>query len=271
MAVRATDLPSGATIVPTTSDEPFYGWRSVRQKAKNGRYEYVLVPLSYDDLLNPQEGDQVIHSTKHQRIVRTLCNAIEAQLSHDPTALVLDDVLVDWGIPDLRNHAPDISVYFGVRERKNWTTFRVSEEGVRPTILIEIVSPETARHDRKTKVQEYHRAGVPYYILVDFVRERRQERLVLVGYRWAPAGYEPLEHDAAGSLWLGPVRLWLGIDNNEIVCRDEAGQQLGDYAAQVLRTEAEFQARMAEVQARVATEARLRQLEAELRRLRGDD
>lgn len=282
MATRATEAPGKAT---PTRDEPFYGWRYLRQKAANGRYEYVQVPLTYDDLLNPQEGDHVIHSSKHQRRLRAICNAIEVQLRDDPTAVVLDDVLIDWGIPGLRNHGPDIAVYFGIREEKNWTIFHVAEEGVRPTLLVEIVSPDTARHDRRTKVEEYHRAGVPYYILVDYLREHRQERLRLVGYRWTAAAYAPLEPDADGRLWLPPVRLWLGIADNEIVCHDAGGNEVGNVTGQAEQVaaarrqaaEAERQAiaaerqAIAEARARADAEERLRQLEAELRRLRGEE
>ena len=110
---------------------------------------------------------------------------------------------------------------------------------------------------------KYHRAGVALYILVDFARQRRHERLHLIGFRWTAAGYEPLESDADGRLWLGPVRLWPGVVDNEIVCQDEAGDEIGDFAGQVGRTEAEAQARSAE--------ERLRQLEAEVRRLRGGE
>jgi len=261
MALRVPSPP--AKDQDTDADQPFYGWRFLRQKGANGRYEYVQVPLTFDDLLNPQEGDHVIHNSDHQRHLHYLRNALEAQVRHDPTAVVLDDVLIDWDVPGLRNHGPDIAVFFGIRERKNWTTFRVADEGVRPTLIFEIVSPATARHDRKTKVQEYHRAGVPLYILVDYVRQRRQQLVQLIGYRWATSGYEPLEPDADGRLWLGPVRLWLGIADNEIVCYDESGKQLGDFAEQVGRTEA------AERRASEA-EIRLREIEAELRQLRGN-
>jgi len=271
MAVRATELPTGAAEHPTEAEEPFYGWRSVRKRTADKRYEYIQVPLTYDDLLNPREGDQVIHSFKHQRRLHYLRNALDGQLRHDPTALVLDDVLIDWGIPGLRKHGPDISVFFGVRRRRNWSTFRAANEGVRAALLVEIVSPDTARHDRHTKVEEYHRAGALLYVLVDYVRKEGEDQLKLVGYRWAPAGYLPLEPDANGRLVLDSVRLQLGIVDNELVCYDEHGQVIDDFADQVARTAAAERHAEAETQARIAAEERLRQLEAELRRLRGDE
>jgi colicin import membrane protein len=270
MATRATEAPIVVEDHPDDLEEPFYGWRSVRRRMADGRYEYVQVPLTYDDLLNPRYGDDVIHNAKHQRRLHYLRNALEGQLRHDPTALVLDDVLIDWGIPGLRKHAPDISVFFGVRQRKNWSTFRAAREGVRAALLIELVSPDTARHDRTTKVQEYHRAGALLYVLIDDVRHRGEERLTLTGYRWTPTGYEPLEPDPNGRLILPSVRLQLGIIDDELICYDEHGQLIDDFAGQATRAEAEArraeaEARRAEAEARRAAAAALH-ADAEARR-----
>ena len=76
--------------------------------------------------------DRVTHRAEHQRRRRYLCDIFEAQLRHDPTAVVLDDVRVAWDIPDLGAHGPDIAVILGVRERQNWSTFDVAQEGVAP-------------------------------------------------------------------------------------------------------------------------------------------
>jgi len=104
-----------------------------------------------------------------------------------------------------------------------------------------------------------------------------------VGYTRTPVGYQPLAPDARGRLWLAPVRLWLGVEGDEIVCYDAAGRPQGDYRALALavtaaeraqaeaeraRGEAERRAE-AEAVARAEAEDRLRALEAELRRLRG--
>jgi Uma2 family endonuclease len=273
------------------SDPYRYGWRYVRHKHADGTESIEQVPLTLEDVLHPQEGDQVTHSDAHQRRRRYLCDVLEAQLARDPTAVVLDDVRVAWDVPDLKPHGPDIMVILGVRERKNRSTFDVAEEGVRPALIIEITSPETAPVDRSTKVDEYDQAEVPLYIIVDAVLSRRQPTLRLVGYTRTPTGFQILVPNERGWLWLEPVRLWLGIQDDEIVCYDEDGRPLGDYRALSEALAAETQARReaeqqaaaegrarveaerraeAEAQARIAAEARLRELEAELRRLRGD-
>jgi hypothetical protein len=71
-----------------------YGWRYVRRENPDGSSTMEQVPLTLEDVLHPQEGDQVTQSDAHQRRRRYLCNGLEAQLADDPTAVVLDDVRV---------------------------------------------------------------------------------------------------------------------------------------------------------------------------------
>ena len=289
----------GDTDTPEQSDPFRYGWRYVRRDNPDGTYVMEQVPLTLEDVLHPQEGDQVTHNDAHQRRRRYLCNVLEARLADDPTAVVLDDVRVAWDIPELRPHGPDIAVIFGVQEHKNWSTFDVAAEGSRPALIVELTSPETASIDRSNKLEEYELAGVPLYVIVDGVTTRKQPGLRLVGYTQTPNGYQVLAPNERGWLWLEPVGIWLGIEDNEIVCYDEAGQPLGDYQALAAslaaeiearavaerRAKAEADARTAEQAARAeaerradvaerradAAEARLQALEAELRRLRRRD
>ena len=76
--------------------------------------------------------------------------------------------------------------------------------------------------------------------------------------------------DERGRLWLAPARTWLGVEENEIVCYDEAGQALGDYRALAAALAQETEARAEAERRAEAAETRLRELEAELRRLRGE-
>jgi Uma2 family endonuclease len=229
------------------------------------------VPLTLEDVLHPQEGDQVTHSDAHQRRRRYLVNVLEAQLASDPPAVVLDDVRIAWDHPDLKPHGSDISVIIGVRARKNWSTFDVASEGVRPALIIEITSPETASIDRSNKLEEYDLAGVPLYVIVDTLMLRKEPALRLLGYTQTPNGYQILPPDARGRLWLAPTRTWPGVEQNEIVCYDEAGTPLGDYRALAQAFAVETQARV-EAERRAATaEACIRELEAEVQRLRAQD
>jgi Uma2 family endonuclease len=258
-------------IPDTREPDPFrYGWRYVRQELPDGSAAIVQEPLTLEDVLHPREGDQVTHSDAHQRRRRYLCNVFEAQLSADPTAVVLDDVRIAWDLPDLKPHGPDIMVILGVRERRNWSTFDVAVEGVRPKLIVEITLPETAAIDRSNKLEEYDLAGVPLYVIVDSVLPHNRPALRLLGYTRTEQGYQVLAPDAQGRLWLEPVRIWLGVVANELVCFSETGQPLGDYQALAAALADEVAARTAAEQRAAAAEARLQALEAELRHLRGD-
>jgi len=259
---------SGIGDVDDAADPYRYGWRYVRCDREDGAVVMEQVPLTLEDVLHPQEGDQVTHSDAHQRRRRYLMNVLEAQLAGDPTAVVLDDVRVAWDHPDLKPHGPDIAVILGVQARKNWSTFDVATEGVRPTLIIEITSPETASIDRSNKLDEYDLAGVPLYVIVDMVMPRREPGLRLLAYMQTPNGYQVLAPDERGWIWLAPAHIWLGIEQHEIVCYDATGQPLGDYLALRAALAAEVQAREAAERRAAMAEARVRELEAELQRLR---
>ena len=293
---RDISVATSLVVAPATSEQapdadPFqYGWRYVRHDLPDGNYTVDQVPLTLEDVLHPEEGDQVPQSTAHQRRCRYLCDVLEARLAHDASAVVLHDVRIKWDVPELRPHGPDIMVIFGVREAKNWSTFDVAAEGTRPVLIIEVTSPETRAIDLVTKLDQYDLAGVAYYVIVDAVERRGRQVVRLLGYRQTETAYTAVALDERGWLWLEPVQLWLGVVDNEVYCFDEHGVQIGHYAEVVqalseaelradaatqalseaeLRAEAVGQA-LSEAELRAETaEARVRDLEAELRRLRG--
>jgi Uma2 family endonuclease len=253
------------------SNDPFrYGWRPVTTVAADGREQVELVPLTLTDVLHPEVGDQVTHAEPHERRCVYLYNVLTAQLAADPSAVVLHDVRVAWDVPGLRPHGPDLAVVLNVRARQAWTTFDVAVEGVRPDIIIEVTSPETAALDRSTKMEQYELARVPLYVIVDAVSLRRAPSLRLLGYQLTPTGYQPLAPDDHGRLWLGPARLWLAVEDDEIVCYDAEERRLDDYTTLARTLNAAEVAREAASQRADRAEARLREMEAEMRRLRRD-
>ena len=247
----------------TDADLFQYGWRYVPRTLPNGKVEYDQVPLTLEDVLHPQYEDVMPQDSAHAQDRSYLFGIGKRQTAGDPTALVLHDVLVFWDVPGLRQHSPDISVIFGVRQpEKLRKSFDVAAEGVRPTMLIEVVSPNYRNNDVVIKVEHYHRARVPLYVVVD--REQAEGPVTIKGYRYAPQQYEEIPLDAQGRLWLEPLGVWLGTRGNQVVCYDGVtGKEIGDYAQ--VSQEAE---RLSQELA--AAKARNRELEAELRRLRGE-
>src|SRR5262249_10158721 len=105
---------------------------------------------------------------------------------------------------------------------------------------------------------------VPLYVIVD-VRHRQGRRIdvQLIGYRRGPAGYEKMELDERGWLWLEELGGWIGIEGMRGVCYDRRGRKIRDYAELADAREAEAEARKnAEAQARAA-EAQAKAAEAQ--------
>jgi colicin import membrane protein len=276
--------PSAARRRSAEPDPFRFGFRFVKGVSER-------VPLTPEDLLHPQEGDQITQNSAQDRDVHYLRNLFESRLVDQPDAVVLCDVLVNWGVRDLRNHSPDLVVFQGVADRDRvWRTFSVVAAGARPMLVIEIVSPDA--HDPKVrnndvviKVQEYYRAGVPLYILVDQAVEGGPRRLI--GYRRGARGYVQMRLDAQGRLLLKPVQLLLMLRANWVVGLDAATEEeIGNFPAMVkareaaeldraaaeaarqtaeAAREAEAQAHQAAAAALAAAQVRIRELEAQAR------
>lgn len=253
-----TAVPAETRAAPTVATDPYrYGWRYVRRELPDGGEEWDQVPLTLEDVLHPQEGDFIVQTELHHRVTTYLYNVLRARLASNPGAVVLSDCRIAWDVPELRPLGPDIAVIFGVRERRNWGTFDVARAGASPALVIEVTSPETRALDLVAKLDAYDLAGVPLYVVIDITERRGQRVPRLLGYRRTPTVYAAVAPDERGWLWLEPVRLWLGVDGEQVVCYDETGAAIEDYVAVAA--------------ARAEAEARVRELEAELRRLRGDE
>jgi colicin import membrane protein len=180
-------------------------------------------------------------------------------------------VRIAWDLPDLRAHGPDVMVIPGVRKRRNWSTFEVAVERARPALIIEIVSPDARENDVVIKVEQYARAGVAQYVIVDDTGRGGVRRLRLLDYRLEGTAYRLQEPDAEGRVHLALADVWLGIRRDHVVCYDAAGREIGDYVTVVRQAvKAEARAKQAatrakEAAARARQEARAREAEARAR------
>lgn len=254
-------------IVSNDLDPYPHGWRYVRRSV-NGEDKWVRVALRRDDVLHPQLGDKKVHSEYHERFSTYLYDVLAQQIADDPHAVVLHDVGIVWNDTHLKHHAPDIAVIFDVQKRKEWSTFNVAEEGTKPALVIEVTSLSNRSTDVADKLDEYEAAGVPLYIIVDTYRYRGKLYRRLLGYKLGPNGrYEVMTPNEKKWLWLEPVRLWINVDDNGVVCYDASGEAIADYIGVVSqRNKARSQAQAA-AQAREAAEAQAQAANAEVERL----
>src|SRR5205814_8267137 len=112
-----------------------------------------------------------------------LTDVLEDRDAHDRSVAVLSDCGIFWDVPRLKHHSPDLAVIFGVKRRKDWKTFHVKTEKVRPALIVEVTSPNTRVNDIKTKVKQYARAKVPHYVIADARESGGKRRLTLIAYR----------------------------------------------------------------------------------------
>lgn len=269
----------------------------------DGKLELRETPLTVYDFLHAQEGDHWVQGRRHGLTRRDLASMLDLHFSREPDVMVLEDVKVLLG-PGLPEPCPDVSVIRGVKPYF-LSVFDVAAEGVAPCLVIEIVSPKGWRirnSDLKGKVEDYRRAGVPEYLIVDRPGRTELSPFHLILYRLDSRGrYQQIEPDIQGRLLSETTNLWFSVppEGDRVLVHDAAtgerlltAQELGRAcraaekearqaekarkAAETKATREEKARKAAETKAtraaeRAATaEAELERLREEMRRLRGD-
>lgn len=115
-------------------------------------------------------------SIRHQVVLGRLFAALNSFVTEAGLGVVL------WSPADLELEPgqlsqPDLFVLPGLPPSQRW------EDAALPRLVIEALSPSTARHDRGMKRRFYQRAGVPEYWVVDI-----DARVI---ERWRPADERP--------------------------------------------------------------------------------
>ncbi len=170
-------------------EEPrVYGsrWVEVEDAASTTHFEEV--PLTWNDLFDPQEGDRLMHSPEHGEILRhtgSILDCLYDVRGRDDVA-VYDDVRFDWKTPGVNPACPDVAVIPGMKKpekgKRRPVSFNEKKEGTSPCFVLEVTSKSTAKYDRTNKPAIYRQAGVPEVFLVDDLRSPWK----LSGERWDP-------------------------------------------------------------------------------------
>jgi len=170
---------------------------------------------------------------------------------------------------------PDIFYVGGVEARSGRKGWVVWDEGRHPEVILELLSPSTARIDRTVKKDLYARVfRTPEYFLQD------PDQVKLEGFRLAGGTYQPIVPNAQGRLWsehLGlELGLWRGIyrreENTWVRLFDGDGRLVptADERAEAASQRAEAERQSAEAASRraEAAEADAAAAKAEVARLR---
>ncbi len=133
-----------------------WGWsleEYLRHAPESRRWEFV-------------RGEVLMYSpasAEHQRVVGFLYALLRAYLLPKGFDVLLAPAAVRLAEDVVRE--PDLSV-FGPEDAPRVTGSPVA---VRPLLVVEVTSPSTRRIDLEDKAEEYARAGVPEYWVVDLV------------------------------------------------------------------------------------------------------
>jgi Uma2 family endonuclease len=278
--------------IETPSNEPNWdlGWRYETIRTADGKEEVITVPLTPDEALHPEEGYIMPMNTDHARLTQDLNEMLGAHYRNHPELTVFDDLVFKWDHAEIRSFSPDIAIVPHVRNPSATRgEFRVAEEGTRPLLVIEVVSPQSRNGDRVIKVRDYPQVGVQEYIYIDHWERRGQTIWEIAGFRLAGDRYLPIIPDEDGAIYCETINLRIGIEDGRVWIEDgNTGEELLTHqktqealqAEAAARQAAEEQAHVeatarqaaeeqahAEAAARRTLEARLAELEAQIRQL----
>jgi len=178
-------------------DEYYYGYRTIIEEDENGGCSFKYRPLTYEDLLDPEEGDVYMQGNIHTNDIRRLASIFKNHLKEHENLTIYSDMKIEWGVQGLKNPAPDISILKDVENpEKPRSSFSVLEEGVKPFFVLEVVSPRYRRADIVSKPEIYRKAGVSEYIIVDPGLKNNVISYSFQGYRLLGSRYIKIEPDS---------------------------------------------------------------------------
>ena len=251
-----------------------YGSRIVHMPQGDGTMLWREVPLTVDDFLDPEEGDLMVQGNWHDWVLSALSGMLRRWLERSLEVTVFSDFKMRWGIPDIPEPAPDVCVVRGLRERRKYRgSLDLKAEGVRPCLLIEVVSPLYRHHDYESKVEIYQRVGIEEYLIIE---PREDQPFALAGYHLGPKGRYQLIVPDAGRLLSKTTGLWFSphpepdFDRERFVIVEDVatGERLRT-AGEEAQARRDAEARAAEeAAARRQAEARAQEGEAEVERLK---
>ena len=159
---------------------------------------------------------------------------------------------------------PDFFVVNGVADSSRWRDAWVlwEEDGLAPSIVIELTSSSTEADDKGPKKEIYEQIlRVPEYFCYN------PQTTELVGWRLQAGDYVKLQPDEQGRLWSEELELSLGPWQGEYLSRPNRWLRFFDDEGNLILTEAE-----AAAEAHRAAEAEIERLKAKLKELgQGED
>jgi Uma2 family endonuclease len=194
------------------------GWRMEWVKDEEGEEQLLYFPLTEDEFIHPEEDYHLPSNTFHGTLQRDLIDVLQRRYIKREDVGVFGDLIIKWGIEGLRQHCPDVCVVFGLKDKEKYRSkFIVPEEGTKPAIVMEVVSPHYRTADRQKKVKQYARAGIPEYIIFDRRRQRGELRDEVLGYRLEGESYGPIVPDEEGKIFSQTLDIHFGMREGKVM------------------------------------------------------
>ncbi len=242
-------------------------------------------PMPPTDLIF--DDGEPLESNRHRIAMNTLIRALQQAWTDRNDFFTGGNMFIYYSSTQARNQdfrGPDFFAVLdvdGTPERQGWVVWE--EDGRYPDVIVELMSPSTAKVDKGKKKDIYERTFKTrdYFVYDPF------DPTSLAGWRLDNnLRYEPLVINEQGWLWCETLGFWLGtwqgtIDRetalwlrfydgsgNLVPLPEEAAQQQAEVAQQQAEV-AQQQAEVAQQQAEVAqqqAEAAQQQAEAQLQR-----
>lgn len=166
-------------------------------------------PAPPDDLIF--DDGEPLETNRHRIAMNVLIDSALSALCKREDYFVGGNMFVYYSSSQVLNkdfRGPDFFVALdvdGKRERQGWVTWE--EEGRFPDVIVELMSPSTAKVDREVKKKLYERTfhTAEYYIYDPFDSNSLQGWHLDEKQR-----YQPLIPNEQGWLWSETLELWLG-------------------------------------------------------------
>jgi Uma2 family endonuclease len=230
----------------------------------------ALAPLPFELVVSDGEPlESEWHSVQFPYLRDLIRHAMVEQGRSD--FYVGGDMFVYYSVEQARDVArgrpyfrgPDVFWVNGAvpgRKRKAWVSWE--EGGLLPHVIVELLSPSTAKIDRNEKKDLYARVfRTPEYFLYE------PDTGKLEGFRLVRGSYRPMRLDAQGRLWSEQLGFSLGLWQGVVGGREDSWVRLFRSDGSLVPTEAEAEREQVEAERRRADGERQR---AETERERAD-
>lgn len=220
--ISEADLEMAVPVPEPTEANPFaLGWRW-----RDGGL--TALPLTQADLLWQEEGDQIVTNDYHRQDMDYLYGVLSWRVMGQGGVRVLSDHCIDFQVEGLGILGPDVVLFNG--KERTWDggrgTFPVKDMEARPLYCFEISSPGTRPRDLRERLDQFFRAHVPVYILIDAPYGGGRRPQGIVAFQAGPDGYERLPPEPDGRVWIEVAEVWISLDGGRLACHTPEGWRI---------------------------------------------